>query len=156
MRFELNGDDASLPEALAEESLLWVLRDHFGVVGPKFGCGIGVCGACTVHVDGRAERSCLLAAGDVAERRVVTLEGLGAVHSDGLHPVQQAWLSERVPQCGYCQNGQIILADTHTPIALVGLLAGYSDPSHFSREFKKRLGFGPSQYLRIKTDGGRG
>jgi len=110
MEFQLNGTPVSVPEAAGEDRLLWVLRDRLDVLGPKFGCGIGACGACTVHVDGRAERSCLLAVRDVAGRRVVTLEGLGAGHADGLHPVQKAWLAERVPQCGYCQNGQIMTA----------------------------------------------
>ncbi len=110
MEFEINGARASIPEAMREDRLLWVLRDAFGLRGPRYGCGVGACGACTVHVDGRAERSCLLTAGDVAARRVVTLEGLGAGRTDGLHPVQRAWIEERVPQCGYCQNGQIMTA----------------------------------------------
>lgn len=110
MHFELNGGQVTAPADMSDDRLLWILRDLYGLVGPKFGCGVGACGACTVLVDGRAERSCLLAARDVEGRSVVTLEGLGAGRPDGLHPVQRAWLDERVPQCGYCQNGQIMTA----------------------------------------------
>ncbi|KUL94792.1 (2Fe-2S)-binding protein [Bosea sp. WAO] len=110
MRFELNGKAAKVPATLAGDRLLWVLRDHFLLNGPKYGCGVGVCGACTVHVDGLAERACLLTAADVAGRSVMTLEGLGSGPGGGLHPVQQAWIEAAVPQCGYCQNGQIMAA----------------------------------------------
>ena len=88
-----------------EQPLLWVLRDHLGLTGSKFGCGVGVCGACTVHVDGRAERSCMTPVGSIADRDVTTIEGLSA---DASHAVQRAWLEEDVPQCGYCQAGQIM------------------------------------------------
>jgi isoquinoline 1-oxidoreductase alpha subunit len=88
-----------------EQPLLWVLRDEFGLTGSKFGCGIGACGACTVHVDGRAQRSCMLPAGSLANREVTTIEGLSP---DASHAVQRAWLAEDVPQCGYCQAGQIM------------------------------------------------
>jgi aerobic-type carbon monoxide dehydrogenase small subunit (CoxS/CutS family) len=87
--------------------LLWVLRDALGLTGTKFGCGIGQCGACTVHLDGAAVRSCTLPVAAVGARRVVTIEGLSA---DGDHPVQRAWVEEDVPQCGYCQPGQIMAA----------------------------------------------
>ena len=88
--------------------LLWALRDEFGLLGTKFGCGIGYCGACTVHLDGVAVRSCVVPMSGVAGHRVTTLEGLAM---DGrLHPVQQAWVDEDVPQCGYCQAGQIMAA----------------------------------------------
>ena len=87
--------------------LLWVLRDHLQLTGTKYGCGIGQCGACTVHVDGRAQRSCLTPVSAVAGRAVTTIEGL-APNDDELHPVQQAWLQHDVPQCGYCQAGQIM------------------------------------------------
>ncbi len=85
--------------------LLWLLRDVLNLTGTKFGCGAGLCGACTVHVGGEAIRSCQLQAGDVGERKVTTIEGLGA---DRSHPVQQAWIAEQVPQCGYCQSGMIM------------------------------------------------
>lgn len=85
--------------------LLWVLRDEFGLTGTKFGCGIGQCGACTVHVDGRAQRSCLTPVRGVAGRNITTIEGLSR---DGSHPVQRAWVEQDVPQCGYCQAGQIM------------------------------------------------
>lgn len=88
-----------------EQPLLWVLRDELGLTGSKFGCGIGVCGACTVHVDGRAQRSCMTPVGSLANRRVTTIEGLSP---DASHAVQKAWLEEDVPQCGYCQAGQIM------------------------------------------------
>jgi len=83
--------------------LLWILRDHLGLTGTKFGCGVAQCGACTVHVDGAAKRSCVMPIGELAGRSVTTIESLG-----GAHPVQQAWLAENVPQCGYCQSGQIM------------------------------------------------
>ena len=85
--------------------LLWVLRDHLGMTGTKFGCGIAQCGACTVHVDGVATRSCVMPVSAVEGRKITTIEGLG-----GEHPVQQAWKEADVPQCGYCQSGQIMSA----------------------------------------------
>jgi isoquinoline 1-oxidoreductase subunit alpha len=88
--------------------LLWYLRDHAGLTGTKFGCGIGACGACTVHVDGAAQRSCMTPVASVAGRNVTTIEGLA--QGDTLHPVQAAWIEEDVPQCGYCQAGQIMAA----------------------------------------------
>ena len=87
--------------------LLWVLRDHLNLTGTKFGCGVGQCGACTVHLDGQATRSCQWIVKDVGTRKITTIEGLS---TDGSHPVQQAWLAEQVPQCGYCQTGQIMSA----------------------------------------------
>jgi isoquinoline 1-oxidoreductase subunit alpha len=90
-----------------ETPLLWVLRDEIGLTGTKYGCGIAQCGACTVHVDGQATRSCSVAVSDVADAQITTIEGLSA---DGSHPVQKAWLAEDVPQCGYCQSGQIMAA----------------------------------------------
>lgn len=87
--------------------LLWVLRDALGLIGTKYGCGRGLCGACTVHVDGVAARSCLIPVGSLETRKVTTIEGLSC---DLSHPVQRAWIAERVPQCGYCQSGQIMQA----------------------------------------------
>ena len=87
--------------------LLWVLRDTLSLTGTKYGCGIGQCGACTVHLGGVAVRSCLTPVGQVGSRPLVTIEGLSP---DGSHPVQRAWLAEDVPQCGYCQAGQIMTA----------------------------------------------
>jgi isoquinoline 1-oxidoreductase alpha subunit len=92
----------------ADMPLLWVLRDELGMTGTKFGCGIGQCRACTVHVDGTATFSCALAVSSVAGKSVTTIEGLAT--SDRLHAVQQAWIDEDVPQCGYCQSGQIMTA----------------------------------------------
>lgn len=90
-----------------EMPLLWVLRDELGLTGTKYGCGIAQCGACTVHVDGQAVRSCSLPVGAADGATIVTIEGLSP---DGSHPVQRAWLAEDVPQCGYCQSGQIMAA----------------------------------------------
>ncbi len=85
--------------------LLWVIRDHLRLMGTKFGCGRGVCGTCTVHVDGRAERSCQVRAGEVQGKQITTIEGLPENH-----PLRRAWVEEQVPQCGYCQPGQIMQA----------------------------------------------
>ncbi len=87
--------------------LLWMLRDGLGLTGAKYGCGVALCGACTVHLDGQPIRSCVTPVSAVGGRRVTTIEGLSA---GGLHPVQQGWIAEEVPQCGYCQSGQIMSA----------------------------------------------
>lgn len=87
--------------------LLWVLRDNLGLTGTKYGCGMALCGACTVHVDGQAVRSCVMPISAAAGKSVLTIEGLSR---DGSHPLQQAWIAEEVPQCGYCQSGQIMAA----------------------------------------------
>ena len=91
----------------SDTPLLWVLRDELGLTGTKFGCGMGICGACTVHVDGEATRSCATSLSDVADKKITTIEGLSA---NGTHPLQKAWYAENVPQCGYCQPGQIMSA----------------------------------------------
>ncbi|HTR49333.1 MAG TPA: (2Fe-2S)-binding protein [Kofleriaceae bacterium] len=116
-----------------DQPLLWVLRDHLGLTGTKFGCGVAQCGACTVHVNGAARRSCVLPIGELAGASVTTIEALAmpsgepdrssdrvALGAHGLHAVQEAWLAENVPQCGYCQAGQImttvaLLAANPTP-----------------------------------------
>ena len=98
---------AVVVEAPADAPLLWVLRDNLGLTGTKYGCGLGLCGACTVHLDGTATRSCLTPVGSVGARKVTTIEGLSP---DRSHPLQQAWIVEQVPQCGYCQSGQIMQA----------------------------------------------
>lgn len=87
--------------------LLWVLRDHLDLLGTKYGCGVAACGACTVHIDGVATRSCVLPIASIADKKITTIEGLS---EDGDHPVQKAWLEHDVPQCGYCQSGQIMSA----------------------------------------------
>jgi isoquinoline 1-oxidoreductase alpha subunit len=102
----------------AETPLLWVLRDTLELTGTKFGCGAGLCGACTVHVDGVAIRSCSTPVSQVAGKKITTIEGLAA---NGLHVLQQAWIAEEVPQCGYCQTGQIMTA--------AALLAKTANPS---------------------------
>jgi isoquinoline 1-oxidoreductase alpha subunit len=104
--FKVNEQEVSV-DLPAETPLLWAVRDIIGLTGTKYGCGVGACGACTVHVDGVAERACLITCGDVAGKAVVTIEGLDA---NGDHPVQKAWRELNVPQCGYCQAGQIMHA----------------------------------------------
>jgi isoquinoline 1-oxidoreductase subunit alpha len=115
--FKLN--DRSISVNIAEDTpLLWVIRDEIGLKGTKFGCGIGMCGACTVHIDGRAVRSCITPLGAVANAAVTTIEG---IDPNGQHPLQKAWIETQVPQCGYCQSGQIMQAAT--------LLKDFPDPS---------------------------
>ena len=105
--FKLNGKNVNV-DAPADMPLLWVLRDLLGVTGPKYGCGVGVCRACTCHVNGSAVQVCTLTAADVVGKTVTTIEGLAP--NGGLHPVQQAWIDEDVAQCGFCQPGQIMQA----------------------------------------------
>jgi isoquinoline 1-oxidoreductase alpha subunit len=109
--FTLNVNGSTYRVNVAPDTpLLWVLRDALGLTGTKYGCGKGLCGTCTVHLGGRAERSCVTPVSDVGESRITTIEGLGQGQPDGLHPVQRAWIEEHVPQCGYCQPGQIMTA----------------------------------------------
>ena len=113
----VNGRDYTV-DVLPDTPLLWAIRDNIGLTGTKYGCGIAQCGACTVHVDGEAVRSCVLPVTAVAGKTIATIEGLS---DDRSHPVQLAWIAEQVPQCGYCQSGQIMSA--------VALLAREPDPS---------------------------
>ncbi|MCA8002453.1 (2Fe-2S)-binding protein [Burkholderia metallica] len=106
MRFMLNGQPFDFDGDPATP-LLWVIRDAARLTGTKYGCGIGACGACTVHLDGEAARSCVLPAASVAGRAVTTIEGLS---HDRSHPVQRAWIEKDVPQCGYCQSGMVMAA----------------------------------------------
>ena len=117
--FKINSEEVSF-EGDPGTPLLWVIRDHLRLKGTKFGCGIGQCGACTVHVDGAARRSCVIPVARIDGRSITTIEGL-APSDDELHPVQQAWLEHDVPQCGYCQAGQIMAA--------ADFLKRYPDPS---------------------------
>jgi isoquinoline 1-oxidoreductase subunit alpha len=118
-QFNLNINGKSQTVDVDESTpLLWVLRDHLNLTGTKFGCGIASCGACTVHVDGTATRSCILPVSVLKDKKITTIEGLS---ENGDHPVQQAWLEHDVPQCGYCQSGQIMSA--------VSLLKDNSNPS---------------------------
>ncbi len=104
--FKLNGKSQTI-DVEGSTPLLWVLRDTLALTGTKFGCGMGLCGACTVHIDGAATRSCVTQVAAVAGKQVTTIEGLSAA---GGHPLQKAWIEEQVPQCGYCQSGQIMTA----------------------------------------------
>jgi isoquinoline 1-oxidoreductase alpha subunit len=114
----VNGAEHTL-DLEPEMPLLWALRENLGLTGTKFGCGISACGACTVHLDGRAVRSCTLPISAADGKQVTTIEGLAP--SDSLHKVQQAWLAHQVPQCGYCQSGMIM--------AVAGLLAQIPKPT---------------------------
>ena len=115
--FTVNGKTHKL-DAEADTPLLWVLRDTLGLTGTKYGCGIALCGACTVHVNGEPVRSCITPISQVAAKKVTTIEGLSR---DSSHPLQKAWIAEEVPQCGYCQSGQIMSA--------AALLAKNKNPS---------------------------
>ncbi|MEJ8567255.1 (2Fe-2S)-binding protein [Elongatibacter sediminis] len=117
--FQVNGNPVTF-DGEGDTPLLWVLRDHLHLRGSKFGCGIGQCGACSVHIDGRVRRSCVTPVSAVSDKTVTTIEGL-APDDERLHPVQQAWIEEDVPQCGYCQAGQIMAA--------ADLLSRQPDPS---------------------------
>ena len=110
MEIVVNGAPRALPDELApaEMPLLWALRDLLGLTGTKFGCGVAACGACTVHVDGKAVRSCVTPLDSVRGKRVVTIEALGTQAQP--HPLQQAWREHQVPQCGYCQSGMLMAA----------------------------------------------
>lgn len=103
--FTLNGQPVSL-DVPPDMPLLWAIREQAKLIGTKFGCGIGACGACTVRIDGEAVRSCITQTGAVAGRSVTTIEGLGT--TGALHPIQEAWIERQVPQCGYCQSGMIV------------------------------------------------
>jgi isoquinoline 1-oxidoreductase subunit alpha len=107
LKLNVNGVDqeVDVPE---DTPLLWVIREELGLTGTKFGCGQALCGACTIHVDGEARRSCVLPVGKAAGKKVTTIEGLA--QEGKFHPVQEAWVAENVPQCGYCQSGQIMQA----------------------------------------------
>jgi isoquinoline 1-oxidoreductase alpha subunit len=116
VEFTLNGKHQSL-DIEGDTPLLWVLRDELRMTGTKFGCGMGLCGACTVHIDGVASRSCITPVNFIAGKKITTIEGLS---DDNSHPLQQAWVTHNVPQCGYCQSGQImsaaaLLADNANP-----------------------------------------
>lgn len=104
--FSINGSKVSV-DAEADTPLLWVIRDNIGLTGTKYGCGIGLCGACTVHIGGKAFRSCITPVGQVAGTEIITIEGLDPA---GAHPLQKVWTELQVPQCGYCQSGQIMQA----------------------------------------------
>ena len=117
VKFTVNGKSQSV-EVVPQMPLLWVLRDTLGMTGTKFGCGMALCGACTVHINGQPTRSCVTQISTVAGKNVTTIEGLS---SDNSHPVQKAWIEADVPQCGYCQSGQIMSA--------AALLASKPNPS---------------------------
>jgi isoquinoline 1-oxidoreductase subunit alpha len=117
VKFTVNGQPAEF-DGPADVPLLWVVREHVGLTGSKFGCGVGLCGACTMHVDGAATRTCILPVGAAEGRSITTIEGLS---QDSRHPVQKAWVALDVPQCGYCQSGMIMAA--------ADLIRRHPDPS---------------------------
>ena len=117
IQFTLNGKPAT-SQAEGDTPLLWVIRDEFGFTGTKFGCGAGLCGACTVHLEGQPVRSCQLPLSAIAGKKISTIESLS---SDNSHPLQKAWIEHDVPQCGYCQSGQLMSA--------AALLAGNKNPT---------------------------
>ncbi len=116
--FQLNGQTVTT-DVPGDTPLLWVVREHFRLTGSKFGCGMGLCGACTMHLNGTAVKTCVLPVAAVADAAITTIEGLGTV--DQLHILQQAWIKHNVPQCGYCQSGQLMAA--------ASLLSQIPDPS---------------------------
>jgi isoquinoline 1-oxidoreductase subunit alpha len=120
IRLIINGKPFDF-EGAAEKPLLWMLREDAGLTGTKYGCGLGACGACTVHLDGVATRSCSVTVEAAAGADIVTIEGLAAVNGNERHPVQDAWVEQQVPQCGYCQSGMIM--------AVAALLAENPNPS---------------------------
>ena len=109
MKLKVNGTVHEVAGEWQEETLLSVLREHLGLTGSRLSCGIGQCGACVVHVDGRPANSCVMPVSSAAGRNILTIEGL-AGENGSLHPIQQSWIDENVPQCGYCQSGQIMQA----------------------------------------------
>ncbi len=117
INFRINGQAISI-DLRDNTPLLWVIRDEIGLTGTKFGCGIGLCGACTLHINGRATRSCITPISDVNNSAITTIEGLSETDD---HPLQQAWIDTQTPQCGYCQSGQIMQAAT--------LLKDFPDPT---------------------------
>lgn len=123
MEFIINGETYTL-EVTPDDPLLWVIRDGIGLTGTKFGCGVGICGSCAVHIDGEVTRSCITPASQAEGREITTIEGLAMVAEDGtetLHPVQQAFIDEQVPQCSWCMSGQMMTA--------AAFLQGNSSPS---------------------------
>ena len=134
----VNGTERTV-DADPDMPLLWALRDLLGLRGTKYGCGISACGACTVHLDGKAVKSCVVSLSDAAGKRVTTIEGLG-----GDHPVQRAWIEGQVPQCGYCQSGQVMQA--------VALLEDNPDPTREEiREGMKGVLCRCGTYVRIES-----
>lgn len=152
MKLTVNGQAQLVAAEWQDETLLNVLRDRLGLVGAKFGCGVGLCGACTVLVDDLPVRACMLSVREASARRVVTIEGLA---TDGrLHPVQQAWLEESVSQCGYCQAGQIMSTvallrrqprpdDDEIDAALAGNLCRCGTQQRIRRAVKRAAGVAP-------------
>jgi len=115
IHLQINGKHHSV-DVTPDVPLLWVIREHLKLTGTKYGCGIGMCGSCTVHIDGKAERSCQMPVGEVQGKKITTIEGIPEEH-----PVKQAWIKAQVPQCGYCQPGQIMQA--------IAFLSGEKDPT---------------------------
>jgi isoquinoline 1-oxidoreductase alpha subunit len=140
IRFRVNRNDVEF-QGEKKTPLLWVLREHLGLTGTKYACGIGRCGACTVHIDGKARKACTTAVSSVAGRNITTIEGL-APSVERLHPVQQAWIDEDVAQCGYCQAGQIMAA--------AELLAAKPNPSDEDIDLKMTNLCRCGTYVRVR------
>ena len=140
-QINVNGTSKSV-DVSADTPLLWVLRDHLDLVGTKYGCGIGQCGACTVHVDGNATRSCQLPISQLDGKEITTIEGLS---DDGSHPVQEAWKAIDVPQCGYCQAGQIMQA--------ADLLARNAAPADADIDAAMQIILGSARSMGIEVKG---
>jgi isoquinoline 1-oxidoreductase subunit alpha len=154
----VNGAERSV-DVDPETPLLWVLRDALGLTGTKYGCGIAQCGACTVHLDGEATRSCVTPVGSVRGKKITTIEGLSAGRS---HPLQEAWIAEQVPQCGYCQSGMLMTAadllarkpkptDEEIDSALGGHVCRCGTYQRIRRAVHRAAGSGPA----AATGGGR-
>ena len=150
--FVINGRKASVDVA-PDTPLLWIVREHLKLSGTKFGCGTGLCGACTVHLDGKSVRSCQVTASQVAGKQVTTIEGLSP---DANHPLQRAWIAEQVPQCGYCQSGQLMSAaallvknpkptDQDIDNAMSGNICRCGTYQRIRRAIHRAAGTGPSR-----------
>lgn len=110
LRLRVNGENRELPEADPQTPMLWILRDHLAMTGTRYGCGKGLCGSCTIHLDGNPARACITPASAAEGKEITTIEGLGGAVAAAL---RQAWTEQRVPQCGYCQGGQLMSAEHH-------------------------------------------
>jgi len=138
LQLNVNGQNYTVTVTDGSTPLLWVLRDLIGLTGTKYGCGIEVCGACTVIIDGQAEHSCVFDVTSAVGKKIITIEGLSANRS---HPLQQAWIAHQVPQCGYCQSGMIMSGAAQ-------MMAGHTDPAEIMGEMRNLCVCGTYQRIR--------